>query len=85
VPLGHDEIRTISEEVIRRFPRQPVEFVGVMASEGGSGRVEVMVTITGCHATPCQLILNLSRQNRDALERELRRALEAALETHIAS
>jgi hypothetical protein len=44
-----------------------------------------MVTITGCHATPCQLILNLSRQNRDALERELRRALEAALETHIAS
>jgi hypothetical protein len=85
MPLSHDEIRTISIETIARYPDRQFEFVGVMAAEGGSGRIEVMVTITGCHATPCQLMLNLSRQSRDALERELRGALEAALKAHTAT
>jgi hypothetical protein len=85
MPLSHDEIRTISIETIARYPDRQFEFVGVMAAEGGSGRIEVMVTITGCHATPCQLMLNLSRQSRDALERELRDALAAALTTHTAT
>jgi hypothetical protein len=55
VPLAHDEITAISSEVIQSYPNEPFEFVGVMASEGGSGRVEVMVTIKGCHKEPCRL------------------------------
>jgi hypothetical protein len=82
VPLAHDEITAISSEVIRGYPRQPLEFVGVIASDGGSGRVEVLVTIKGCHDEPCQLVLNLSRRNRAALENELRHTLEVALRAH---
>jgi hypothetical protein len=37
MPLAHDEITAISLDVIRRHP-QPLDFVGVMAFEGGSGR-----------------------------------------------
>jgi hypothetical protein len=65
-----------------RLPAQPLEFVGVIASDGGSGRVEVLVTIKGCHDEPCQLVLNLSRRNRAALENELRHTLEVALRAH---
>jgi len=67
--------------VVRQYSNA-LEFVGVMASEGGSGRVEIMVTIQGCHEQPCQLILNLSRADRGALQDELRQKLESALRTH---
>jgi len=83
MPLAHDEIAAISGDVIRRYPSGPFEFVGVMASEGGSGRVEVMVTIKGCHNEPCRLLLNLSRANRAALEDELRRKLHEQLRSHL--
>ena len=82
MPLAHDEITAISREVVRQYPDQPLEFVGVMASEGGSGRVEVMVTVKGCHAQPCQFMLNLSRRDKASLEHELRRGLEQALRKH---
>ena len=79
--LTQDEITTISLDVVRQYSKA-LEFVGVMASEGGSNRVEIMVTIKGCHDAPCRLILNLSRHNRTALEDELRQTLEKALRTH---
>jgi hypothetical protein len=81
--LAHDEIAAISSDVIRRYPDRPFEFVGIMASEGGSGRVEVMVTVKGCHNDPCRLLLNLSRTNRAALEDELRRKLHEQLRSHL--
>jgi hypothetical protein len=81
MPLAHDEITAISLDVIRRHP-QPLDFVGVMASEGGSGRVELMVTVRGCHEEPCRLVLNLSRGTREALEAELRGKLEILLREH---
>jgi hypothetical protein len=79
--LTQDEITVISLDVVRQYSKA-LDFVGVMASEGGSGRVEIMVTIQGCHEQPCQLILNLSRADRVALQDELRQKLEAALRTH---
>jgi len=79
--LTHDEISAISLDVVRQYSNA-LDFVSVMASEGGSGRVEVMVTIQGCHDQPCQLILNLSRADRVALQDDLRQKLEAALRTH---
>ena len=82
MPLDHDQIVAISRDVIQRFP-QPLEFVGVMATEGGSNRVEIMVTVRGCHQEPCRLLLNLSRQNQPSLQTELRRKLRASLLAHV--
>jgi hypothetical protein len=72
VPLALDEITAISLDVIRQHAA-PLELVGLMASEGGSERVEIMVTVKGCHAEPCRLLLNLSRADRGTLEAELRK------------
>lgn len=80
--LAHAEITLISSEVIRRYPHQGLAFVGVMSFEGGSGRAEVMVTIRGCHYNTCDLILNLSRQDRATLEEEFRQKLNDALLEH---
>ncbi len=80
--LAHEDIVVISRDVIRQYSPS-LNFVGVMASEGGSGRVEIMVTVKGCHAEPCRLLLNLPRSNRATLESELRRTLEEQLRSHI--
>jgi hypothetical protein len=68
---------------VTRSGAQPLEFVGVMAAEGGSNRVEIMVTVRGCHQEPCRLLLNLSRQNQPGLQTELRRKLQASLLAHV--
>jgi hypothetical protein len=68
--------------VLRSFPRS-LEFVGVTATDGGSNRVELMVTIKGCHPEPCRLILNLPRGDRQVLEKELRGKLENHLRSHV--
>jgi hypothetical protein len=81
MPLAQDEIVAISLDVIRDHPR-PLELVGVMASEGGSNRVEIMVTVKGCHDDPSRLLLNLSRGDRSSLEAELRLKLQELLRTH---
>jgi hypothetical protein len=79
--LGEAQKRCLSLDVIRQHAA-PLELIGLMASEGGSERVEIMVTVKGCHAEPCRLLLNLSRADRDTLEAELRKALQDALHTH---
>lgn len=81
MPLDQEAIASVSLEVIQQHPR-PLELIGVMASEGGSDRVEIMVTVKGCHDAPCRLVLNLSRGNREALQTELRQRLHEALRTH---
>jgi hypothetical protein len=84
MPVPYDEVMAISSEVVGRYPRQPpLEFVAVMPSDGESGRVEVMVTISGCHKEPCRLILNLSRHDRTGLADELRHKLQRALQSHL--
>jgi CO/xanthine dehydrogenase FAD-binding subunit len=82
MPLDHDQIVAISQDVIQRYP-QALEFVGVMAAEGGSNRVEIMVTVRGCHQEPCRLLLNLSRLDQSSLQTELRRKLQTSLREHV--
>ena len=55
---------------------------GVSATEGGGGRVEVLVTVEGCHAEPCRHLLNVTRTEAGVLEDELRSKLLAALTAH---
>jgi hypothetical protein len=84
MPLPHDEITSISAEIIRQCP-QSLELVGVAAAEGGSSRVELMVTVKGCHEEPCRLVLNLPRGDRRSFETELRLKLQTLLRTHVTS
>jgi hypothetical protein len=82
MPLNSDEIAAIARDVIRTSHHR-LDLVGVTAVEGGSDRVELMITVRGCHAEPCRLLLNLSRGTRADLEADLRRKLETVLRTHI--
>jgi hypothetical protein len=59
----------------------PVQLVG-LSSRGRTELIEIVVTIKGCHESPCQLLLNLSRGSREALEAELRPKLCDQLRTH---
>ena len=78
--LTHEEITAVILDVLRRS-ELPVKLVG-FSSKGGTDRIEILVTIKGCHESPCQLLLNLSRGSREALEAELRRKLQDQLRAH---
>ena len=79
--LSQEEIATIARDVLQAYPR-PLELGGLMASDGGSGRVELMITVSGCHDAPCRLLLNLSRASKTDLESELRDKLQEQLRAH---
>jgi hypothetical protein len=55
MPLTHDQVAAIGADVVRQFS-EPLKFIGVMASRGGSTRVEVIVAVTGCHNEPCRFL-----------------------------
>jgi hypothetical protein len=83
--LQYQDVEAISKEVVRDYPREPqLNFVSVMSTDGGGERVEVMVTVAGCHKQPCMLVLNLSRRDRNALTGDLRQKLQEALQSHLA-
>jgi hypothetical protein len=79
--LTQKEVTDISLAVIREQP-QSLELVGVASSEGGSERVELLITVKGCHEQPCTLLLNLTRAGRAELEEELTSKLRSALHGH---
>jgi len=81
VTLAYQDITKIGSEVIRNYPHQTVEFVSVVSS--GGDRVEVMVTVKGCHTQPCNLMFNLPRSDKASFEQEFRRALERELHDHM--
>ena len=82
--INLDRVTAISREVAADVdPRLNV--VGVTATEGGGVRVELLVTISGCHAEPCIHLLNVSRAEPDALERDVRAQLQRALASHDAA
>jgi hypothetical protein len=79
--LSIDTVTALSRDVAAAFdPRLHV--IGVASADGESGRVEVLVTVRGCHREPCVLMVNLTRQGHDAFERDLREQLRRALVTH---
>ena len=82
--LTLDEVSAISRAVVEDY-RTDLEVVRVAAAEGGVGRVELLVTVSGCHRDPCMLMLNLTREERATLEDELRAKLHEALAAHTES
>jgi hypothetical protein len=79
--LSLAEVTRIAETVAReQTPR--LKIAGVASRDGDSGRVELLVTVTGCHAEPCTLVLNLSREEPRQLRAELERQLTDAVRAH---
>ena len=79
IDLGR--VAAIGREVAARV-NQRLSVVSVTTTEGGSDRVELLVTVSGCHAEPCMHLINVSRAAPEMLEREVREKLEDALTSH---
>ena len=76
--LSIDAVTTLSREVAAEYDSR-LEVIGVTSTAGESSRVEVFVTLRGCHQEPCILMANLTRQGHQAFERDLRAQLRRAL------
>jgi hypothetical protein len=59
-----------------------IEVVALASNDGGTGRIELLLTIAGCHIEPCRLLLNLDRADQATFEAALRDKLRTALRTH---
>ena len=80
--LGTHDVLRLSRAVARQYDAR-LNIVGVTGTNGESGRVELLVTVEGCHAEPCVLMLNVTRVGRAAFELELRQKLHDALSAHL--
>lgn len=78
IPL--DRVTEVARSVIAESGRK-VELLSVLPN-GGSERVELLITICGCHTNPCNLLLNITRTDETELEDELRDKLREALLAH---
>jgi hypothetical protein len=80
--LTIDSITTMSRAVAADYdPRLHV--MGVVSTDGESGRVELLLTIEGCHTDPCVIMVNVTRLGQAAFERDLREKFRDALASHL--
>ena len=79
--LSIDTVTALSRDVAAEYDSR-LEVIGVASTAGESSRVEVFVTVRGCHEEPCVLMVNLTRQGHQAFERDLRQTLRRALIEH---
>ena len=59
--------------------------MAVTFTEGGTDRVEVLVTLPRCHQGPCRFLVNVTRTGSGAFEDDFRLKLREALKKHPAS
>ena len=76
-----DELSGISRTVALEHGRG-LEVSGVTISDGGNDRVEVIVSISGCHDGECRFVVNVTRADCDAFERDFRSKLRDAIQKH---
>jgi len=79
--LSIDDVVALSRDVAAEYDSR-LQVIGVTSTAGESSRVEVLVTVRGCHREPCVLMVNLTRQGQEAFERDLREKLRRALLAH---
>ena len=79
--LTMETVGAISREIAANHDAR-LQVMGVTPTSGDGGRVELLVTIRGCHQEPCVLMLNVTRQGQAAFERELREKLTDAFVAH---
>ena len=78
MPLNLTDVRRIAAEVARK-ENPDLEVVAARA-ERDSPYTEVIITIRGCSAEPCQLLIGVSR---DATEHEFRVSVHDRLREHL--
>jgi hypothetical protein len=76
--LKLEEITRLSRDVAEEYAPH-LDVIGVASTGGSTARVELLVTIAGCHKEPCVLMLNVNRGASAMFERELRAKLREAL------
>lgn len=75
------DVRRIAADVAKQEdPR--LEVIGAMAGEGGSAYAEVVLTVRGCRAEPCRVMIGVSR---GVSEPECRDTVTARLRDHLAA
>jgi hypothetical protein len=82
--LSVESITEISRAVAHEHDGD-LHIVGVTATDGGTDRAEILVTIGGCHHEPCRFLVNVTRADREQLEEELTQKLDDALRKHLAA
>jgi hypothetical protein len=78
--LKLDEITQIAREVASQHT-PPLEVMAV-SSDGGSERVELLITIQGCHSEPCRFVVGLSRTDAGEMEELIRTKFREILAAH---
>jgi hypothetical protein len=81
MPLNLDVVAAISKAVALEHGRG-LQVAGVTFSDGGGERVEILVTIAGCHSGACRFAVNITRADGAEFEREFRAKLHDALLKH---
>ncbi len=79
--LSIDTVTALSRDVAAEYDSR-LEVIGVASTAGERSRVEVFVTVRGCHRESCVLMVNLTRRGHEAFERDLRENLRRALVAH---
>jgi glycerate kinase len=78
--LALKDVRRIASEVAQQ-QNPALEVISATSADGGSGYAEVMLTVRGCRAEPCRVMIGVSR---NASEAELRQAVADRLRAHAA-
>ena len=78
--LPIDDVETRSREIALEFNRS-LDPIQVVANDGESDHVELLLTISGCHADPCTVIVNVPRDDR-TFDSDLRLRIREALGAH---
>jgi len=80
--LSSDEVATISRAVALEHGRE-LDVRAAAVTDGGSGRVEILVTVGGCHKDPCRFLVSVSRSDRTEFETDFRAKLSEAIGRHL--
>jgi hypothetical protein len=80
--VSTDELVVLSRRVAREIDAR-LNVSGVLAAEGGTGRAELLISIEGCHADPCSIVLNVDRSDPMSAERDLSEKLRKAITDHL--
>jgi hypothetical protein len=75
------EIKDVSQSVAREHNRG-LRVISVATLDGPTDRVELRVTLDGCHRQPCELFVNVSEADGQEFACELRRNLHDAISLH---
>ena len=81
VRLSVDEVMEVARGIAQDFANS-VDVATVVAGDGGSDHVELLLTVSGCHREPCMVVVNIPRESSE-LDAELSATIRAALAAHI--